>query len=42
MNTQHILIIVIPTIVIIAIVTLVRYLTRTGVFKGRKNEGSKK
>ena len=42
MSTQHILIIVIPTIVIIAIVTLVRYLTRTGVFKGRKNKGPKK
>jgi hypothetical protein len=38
MSIRHILVIVIPTIVIIAIVTLVRYFTHTGVFKGRKNK----
>jgi hypothetical protein len=42
MSTQHILVIIIPTIIIIAIVTLIRYFTRTGVFKGRKNKDSKK
>ena len=42
MTTQHILIIVIPTIVIIIIVTLIRYFTGTGVFKGRKNKSPKK
>jgi hypothetical protein len=38
MSIQHILVIVIPTIIIIAIVTLVRYFTHTGVFKGRKKK----
>ncbi len=42
MSTQHILVIVIPTIIIIVIVTLVRYFTRTGIFKGGKNKDSKK
>jgi hypothetical protein len=36
------IIIVVATIIVIAVVTLVRYFTRTGVFKGRKNNGSKK
>jgi hypothetical protein len=36
------IIIVVATAVIIAIVTLVRYFTGTGVFKGRKEKGSKK
>jgi hypothetical protein len=39
---QKVIIIVVATVVVIAIVTLVRYLTGTGVFKGRKNKGSKK
>jgi hypothetical protein len=37
-----VIIIVVATAIVIAIVTLVRYFTRTGVFKGRKNKGSKK
>jgi hypothetical protein len=39
---QKAIIIVVATAIVIAIVTLVRYFTRTGVFKGRKNGGSKK
>jgi hypothetical protein len=39
---QKVIIIVVATAIVIAIVTLVRYFTRTGVFKGRKNKGSKK
>jgi hypothetical protein len=35
------IIIVVATAVVIAIVTLIRYFTRTGVFAGRKNKGSK-
>jgi hypothetical protein len=32
------IIIVVATAVIIAVVTLIRYFTRTGVFKGRKQD----
>ena len=39
---RKVIIIVVATAIVIAIVTLVRYFTRTGVFKGRKNKGSKK
>jgi hypothetical protein len=39
---RRVIIIVVATVVIIGIVTLVRYLTGTGVFKGRKNKDSKK
>jgi hypothetical protein len=39
---RRVIIIVVATAVVIAIVTLVRYFTRTGVFKGRKNKDSKK
>jgi hypothetical protein len=39
---RRVIIIVVATAIIIAIVTLVRYFTRTGVFKGRKDNGSKK
>ncbi len=39
---SKVIIIVVATVVIIAIVTLIRYFTRTGVFKGRKNKDSKK
>jgi len=42
MSMHHILIVIIPTIIIIAIGTLIRYFTRTGVFKGRNNKGSQK
>ena len=35
---RRVIIIVVATAVIIAIVTLVRYFTRTGVFKSRKND----
>jgi hypothetical protein len=38
---RKVIIIVVVTAIIIAIGTLVRYFTRTGVFKGRKNKGSK-
>ncbi len=36
------IIIVVATAIVIAIVTSVRYFTRTGVFKNRKNGDSKK
>jgi hypothetical protein len=36
------IIIVVATAIIIVIVTLIRYFTRTGVFKGRNNKDSKK
>jgi hypothetical protein len=39
---QKVIIIVVATAIVIAIVTLVRYFTRTGVFKDRKNKGAKK
>jgi hypothetical protein len=39
---RKVIIIVVATAIVIAIVTLIRYFTRTGVFKGRKNTGSKK
>jgi hypothetical protein len=39
---QKVIIIVGATVIVIAIGTLVRYFTRTGVFKGRKNKDSKK
>lgn len=35
------IIIVVVSLAIIAIVTAIRYYTRTGVFKGRKNKDSK-
>jgi hypothetical protein len=35
---RKVIIIVVATVIIMAIVTLVRYFTRTGVFKGRKNK----
>jgi hypothetical protein len=38
---QKVIIIVVATVIVIAIVTLVRYFTGTGAFKGRKNKGSK-
>jgi flagellar basal body-associated protein FliL len=38
---SKIIIIVVVTAVCIAIGTLIRYFTRTGVFKGRKNKDSK-
>jgi hypothetical protein len=39
---RKVIIIVVATVIVIGIVTLVRYFTGTGVFKGRKNKGSKK
>jgi hypothetical protein len=39
---RRVIIIVVATLIVIAIVSLVRYFTRTGVFKGRKNKDSKK
>ncbi len=39
---SRVIIIVIATVIVIAIVTLIRYFTVTGIFKGRKNKGSKK
>ncbi len=39
---SKLVIIVVATVAIIAIATLIRYFTGTGVFKGRKNKGSKK
>ncbi len=39
---NKVVIIGVATAAIIAIATLVRYYTRTGVFKGRKNKDSKK
>jgi hypothetical protein len=39
---RRVIIIVVATAIVIAIVTLVRYFTGTGVFKGRKNKDSKK
>jgi len=39
---RKVIIIVVATIIVIAVVTMVRYFTRTGVFKGRENKGSKK
>ncbi len=39
---RRVIIIVVATVIIIAIVTAVRYFTRSGVFKGRKNDNSKK
>ena len=38
---RRVIIIVVATAIVIAIVTMVRYFTRTGVFKGRKNKGPK-
>jgi hypothetical protein len=38
---RKIIIIVVATALVIAIVTLVRYFTHTGVFKDRKNKDSK-
>lgn len=35
------IIIIVATVIIIAIVTLIRYFTGTGVFRGRKTKGSK-
>ena len=40
MSSQHILIIVIATVVCIGIGTAIRYFTGTGVFKGRKKKDS--
>ena len=39
---RRVIIIVVATAVIIAVVTMVRYFTGTGVLKGRKNKDSKK
>jgi len=39
---RKVIIIVVATIIVIAAVTVVRYFTRTGIFKGRKNKGSNK
>ncbi len=39
---SRVIIIVVVTAVCIAIGTLVRYFTHSGVFKGRKNKDSKK
>ncbi len=39
---RKVIIIVVATAIIIAIVSLVRYFTRTGVFKNRKNNDTKK
>ncbi len=39
---SKVIIIVVVTAICIAIGTLVRYFTRTGVFKGRKNKATKK
>ncbi len=39
---RKVIIIVVATAICIAIGTLIRYFTRSGVFKGRKNKDSKK
>ncbi len=39
---RKVIIIVVATAIAIAIGTLIRYFTRTGVFAGRKNTDSKK
>jgi hypothetical protein len=39
---RKVIIIVVATAVIIGIVTLIRYFTRTGVFKSRNNKDSNK